>query len=129
MAPFEAVDVERILEEATLQAKTVLQCERNLPPDSSAVKHLKRLVFDFKETMPIVEALGNKNLEDVHWQEIKEKLGMQDFPLEAKQFSLGELVQYDVARYADDVVNISTTATQEAGLRERLAALTDTWRR
>jgi hypothetical protein len=31
--------------------------------------------------MPIVEALGNKNLEVVHWNEIKEILGIEDFPL------------------------------------------------
>jgi len=34
--------------------------------------------------MPIVEALGNKNLEIIHWDEIKEILSIQDFPLEEK---------------------------------------------
>jgi dynein heavy chain, axonemal len=75
------------------------------------VKYLKDLVFEFKETMPIIEALGNKLLEDIHWEEIKEKLGMVNFPLEEKQFSLGELVNYGVAKYSEDVVNISVTAT------------------
>lgn len=44
-----------------MYTKTVIQCERQFP-ESTAVKHLKKKVFDFKETMPIVEALGNKNL-------------------------------------------------------------------
>ena len=68
---FEDVDIDRIREESALHAKIVLQCERNLPPGSSAVAFLKKLVFDFKETVPIVEALGNKNLDEVHWAEIK----------------------------------------------------------
>jgi hypothetical protein len=68
-------------------------------------------VFEFKETMPIVEALGNKNLQDIHWNEIKQKLDIGDFPLEEKQFSLGELVDLNVAEHADEVVNISITAT------------------
>lgn len=38
---------------------------------ASAVTELKTLVFDFRETMPIVEALGNKNLKNEHWEEIK----------------------------------------------------------
>lgn len=74
ISPFEEVDVNYILEQATLQAKIVLQCERNLPQGSSAVQHLKKLVFEFKETMPIVEALGNEHLQEIHWAEIKSKL-------------------------------------------------------
>jgi hypothetical protein len=39
-----------------------MQCERNLPENSQAVKYLKKMVFDFKEAMPIVESLDNENL-------------------------------------------------------------------
>jgi hypothetical protein len=42
------------------------------------VKELKKLVFDFRETMPIVEALGNHNLQEVHWTTIKNVLGVED---------------------------------------------------
>jgi dynein heavy chain len=114
---FEDVDIDRIREESAFHAKIVLQCERNLPPGSSAVAFLKKLVFDFKETVPIVEALGNKNLDEVHWAEIKEILNIRNFPLEEKQFSLGQLVDFDVAHKADDIVNVSITATQENNLR------------
>jgi len=85
-------------------------------------------VFEFKETMPIVEALGNPHLTEVHWSEIKAKLGIEDFPLEDKQFSLGELVQLNVAEHCDEVVNISVTATQENLLRGQLDTLTMTWK-
>ena len=56
--------------------------------------------------MPIVAALGNKHLTEEHWDEIKEVSGTS-FPLEEKQFSLGELVGLGVAKYADEIVNIS----------------------
>ena len=78
--------------------KTVLNCERNLPP-STAVQYFKKIVWDFKETMPIVEALGNKHLQDFHWQEIKQIIHYEHFPLEEKQFTLGELIKMDVAKY------------------------------
>jgi hypothetical protein len=47
------------------------------------VKHLKKMVFDFRETMPIVEALGNKNLKHEHWTDIKVILGLSiEYPME-----------------------------------------------
>lgn len=55
-----------------------------MPSSSTAVRHLKRLVFEFKETMPIVEALGNDYLESFHWKQIKDILKIPDFPLEEK---------------------------------------------
>lgn len=108
------------MEESAQHSKTVLVCERNLPPESTAVQRLKRLVFDFKETMPIVVALGNKHLKEVHWAEIKAVSGTENFPLEAKQFTLGELVDLGVARWADEIVNVSATATQEFELQSQL---------
>lgn len=57
-ANFDDIDVEKISHIAEKFTKTTVQCERNLPTTSTAVKHLKKLVFDFKETMPIVRALG-----------------------------------------------------------------------
>jgi dynein heavy chain, axonemal len=82
-SPFELIEVSEISIKADLYTKTVIQCERNIQPEgSSAVVRLKKLVFDFRETMPIVEALGNKNLKNEHWEEIKTILNIPDFPLE-----------------------------------------------
>jgi dynein heavy chain len=57
---------------------------------------LKKLVFDFKETMPIVEALGNKNLKDEHWNEIKVIINTE-YELEKKEFKLGKLIEFNVS--------------------------------
>ena len=64
---FSEIDIQSISEQSTSMTKTVLQCERNLPP-SSALQYFKQLVWDFKETMPIVEALDNPHLEDLHFE-------------------------------------------------------------
>jgi len=48
--------------------------------------------------MPIVEALGNKNLKVEHWTEIKTIIGLpSDYPMEDKHFNLGELIGFGVA--------------------------------
>lgn len=61
--------------------------------------------------MPIVSALGNNNLTEEHWSEIKNLLNMNDFPLEEKEFTLGELMGFKVAAKQEEVENISVTAT------------------
>lgn len=61
--------------------------------------------------MPIVKALGNKHLEQVHWDEIKALLNMSNFELEAKQFTLKELMSFNVSGMTEEVENISITAT------------------
>jgi hypothetical protein len=65
----------------------------------------------------------------VHWQEIKAILNIPTFPLEQKQFSLGDLVNLNVAKYADEIVNISVTATQESDLRKSLGSLAAQWQK
>ena len=80
-SPFEMIEVSEISVKADLYTKTVMQCDRYLT-NSTAVVMLKKLVFDFRETMPIVEALGNKYLKAEHWEEIKTILGIPEYPLE-----------------------------------------------
>ena len=71
------------------------------------------MVFNFKDTMPIVKALGNSNLKDIHWDEIKQVLDT-DFPLEDKEnldLTLGKLIDMGVSEYVDEITLISVTAT------------------
>ena len=51
----------------------------------------------------------------------------EDYPIEEKQFSLGQLVQFDVADKADLIVSISVTATQENILNDMLDKLHQRW--
>ena len=91
---------------------------------------LSKLVRDFKSTMPIVTALGNKKLEDIHWNEINEILDIPDseeFCLKDRQFKLGDLIELNVGDKEEEVVHISTTATQEFYLRAELNKLIEIW--
>jgi len=63
------IDIQAISDQCLNMSKTVLLCERNLP-ECSALSHLKKIVWDFKETMPVVEALYNPLLTDIHFAEI-----------------------------------------------------------
>jgi hypothetical protein len=54
-------------------------------------------------------------------------INVVEFPFETKQFTLGELIELDVAKYQDIIVNISVTATQEHNIFAQLEALKNTW--
>ena len=108
--PFESIEVDEILTICQQVSKTLLNCERNLP-FSTALGYLKKICFDFKDTMPIVEALSNKNLEAFHWEQIRYVIDNRTFPLEEKCFKLGELIELNISKYQDAIVHISVTAT------------------
>ena len=96
---FEDIDVDEITQLSDDYFLKVTKMEARLS-DSTAVNKLSKKVRDFKSTMPIVTALGNKKLEEIHWTEIKQVLNMDDenapFILEQKQFTLGELIGFEV---------------------------------
>jgi hypothetical protein len=71
---FKNIDTKAISALAEKFTKISRECERNLPHDSSAVQGLKKLVGDFRETMPIVEAFGCHDLKSYHWDEIRLKI-------------------------------------------------------
>ena len=119
--PFEDIDIKQISQLSEQFTKISIQCERNLPAHSTAVKTLKKIVGDFRETMPIVEALGNPYLDKIHWDEVRNILNItEEFLLEERQFCLGDLIALDVSAKQEEIVHISVTATQEAKLYAQL---------
>lgn len=78
--------------------------------------------------MPIVEALGNPNLQKEHWTEIKRIIKMpEEFALEERTFSLGQLIEFNVALYQEEIINVSITATQENKLTNELNDIAKIW--
>ena len=42
---------------------------------NAVLDKVKKMVYQFKDTMPVVVALRNKDLKDYHWSEIKRIIG------------------------------------------------------
>jgi len=77
--------------------------------------------------MPIVIALGNKELMEDHWKQIKREIPKIDFDLEKKAFSLGQLIDINIADYQETIQNISIRASQEASLKKQIDAIKIIW--
>jgi dynein heavy chain, axonemal len=76
--------------------------------------------------MPIVTALGNKNLTPDHWNDIKELTNI-DLELENLDFCLGELMERNIASFQEEIQDISMRATQEAKLQTELQEISNIW--
>jgi dynein heavy chain, axonemal len=47
-----------------------MKCVKNMPPNP-VLEKIKGLVFEFKDTIPVVVALRNPALRETHWLTIK----------------------------------------------------------
>lgn len=79
--------------------------------------------------MPIVIALRNDKLEEIHWQEIKDHIGKEDLNISADDFTLENLIALDVNNYREEIVAISVKAEKEHGLKQDIKYLEETWKR
>lgn len=78
--------------------------------------------------MPIVSSLGNQRLQDRHWEQIRQTINTEFELNHSRQFTLGQLIQLNVAKYSETILNISTSATWEYKLDLEVEELTVKWR-
>lgn len=123
---FSEINTTLLSENAERHAKIALRCENRGLKDSTAVQTLKREVMQFKETMPVVEALGNRKLKAVHWEEIKQIINT-DIKLEDREFTLENLLSLDTAKHKEEIHNISVTASQEDNLTRQIEEKKRLW--
>lgn len=106
---FSKVDANDIKVKAEKFAKNCMRIEKNLDPNPIQQK-LKVLVDTFKEAMPIVTALRNEKLAEVHWAQIK-NLIKKEFDINQDDFTLKSLIDLDIIQFQEDITSISTKAT------------------
>jgi len=104
---FSDIDTEEIRAKSDYYSKIIGKCQREMP-NNSVLDELKDLVNDFKNAMPIVIAMRNKNLLDYHWTEIYEVIG-QSLEI-TDNFTLENLFELNVLdeEIKEKIVEIST---------------------
>ena len=77
-------------------------------PTNPVLEILKDLIHEFKETMPVVVALRNKDLQDIHWHQIIQIIGRGfKYPI-PNDFKLKNLIKMDVMKSVNDIHEVST---------------------
>ena len=115
-----------LIESSEKHYKVAINCENRGLKESTAVKTLLSEVTQFKGAMPVIEAVSNKRLGDVHWKDIKDALAT-NMTLERLEFSLNDLLNLNCYKQEDEIKNISITATQEHNLRKQIAKIKRKW--
>jgi dynein heavy chain len=82
-------------------------------PPNPVLEKLKTLVFEFKDTVPVVVALRNTALSDIHWKQIQEDIIGEYFDVKSPSFTLQSLIDLDAQAHQQKIQEVSTQATQE----------------
>ena len=123
--PFKDIDSGLIAKEADKYFAIAMRLEKNLDPNKIQ-ETLKEMVKKFKEAMPIVKALSNQHMQEKHRDEVKE-LVQKDFDVDHEDFTLKSLLDLDIGEFQEEIVAISTQATQEAKLNKELEEIKQKW--
>ncbi|XP_036611437.1 dynein heavy chain 14, axonemal [Trichosurus vulpecula] len=94
-------------------------------PKNSMVKTLKQSVLDFRQGLPTIVALVNPCLKTRHWDAIQAIIG-QAFILD-RQSTVQQLLELELYRYEEKIIEVSTTATNEAALEKMLYKIIELW--
>ena len=86
------------------------------PAAMNIAEKTKEAVNDFKELMPVVQAVCNQGLRTRHWEKMSEIVGFQLAPDE--ESNLEKYIQYDLGQYLVQFETISESATKEFSLEK-----------
>ncbi|XP_069582586.1 dynein axonemal heavy chain 14 [Ranitomeya imitator] len=122
---FENLNVDFIQRDVNRFSHTLFMLEKGLPPND-VVTGLKQSITDFKQSLPIMVALRNPCLQARHWDTIHFTIGRMI--TKDKNFTLGNLLELRIFQHKDKIIiDISTTATNEATLEGMLSKVIGLW--
>lgn len=69
----------------------------------------------FKRTLPLITDLKNPAMRPRHWKKVKELVD-RDFDETSAEFTLDTIAEMELQNYAEQINDISTSATMELGI-------------
>ncbi|KAM4770854.1 dynein axonemal heavy chain 14 [Rhinophrynus dorsalis] len=124
LTPFELLNVDVIQRDVNRFSHTLFMLEKGLPVND-IVAFLRQSVMDFKQSLPLVVALSNTCLLPRHLDVIQFTIGRAI--TKDKDFTLGNLLELKIFHHKDKIIEISTTATNEATLEGMLNKVIHLW--
>ena len=121
---FDQIDISEMEEKVQRFSKMTFKLERGLPRNK-VVPAFKDKVDDYKNLLPVINALLNKSMKTRHWDKVQEIIGA---PIDRDDnFTLQKILDMHAPDYAEEIAAISTEATQESALEELLNKVTTKW--
>lgn len=123
--PFEELNPETLSNQVMKYAKTVMQLEKGLPPNS-VVPILKDKVEGMRHKLPVITNLRNPALKPRHWEHIQQIFGYHF--TEEEPLTLGLLNKIDAFDHTEAIEEVSGQASSEASLEGILKKVEDSWK-
>uniref|UniRef100_A0A7N4NFS6 Guanylate kinase-like domain-containing protein n=1 Tax=Sarcophilus harrisii TaxID=9305 RepID=A0A7N4NFS6_SARHA len=121
---FGTINVDLIQKSVTRWMHMIYMLDKGIPRNSM-IKSLKQSVLNFKQSLPTIVALVNPCLKHRHWDAIQAIIG-QEFILD-KHSTVQQLIDLELYRHEERIIEISTVATNEAALEKMLLKIIELW--
>ncbi|XP_076986007.1 dynein axonemal heavy chain 14, partial [Tamandua tetradactyla] len=119
-----SIDIESIQRNVAKWMHIIIILEKGIPKNDM-VTYFKQSVTDFKQELPIIIALGNPCLKPRHWKALQEIIG-KSVSLD-KDCTVANLLALKMFQYEHEIIEISTSATNETALEKMLFKMIDLW--
>ena len=120
---FDQIDMASMDEIVQKYVKLCVKLERGLPPNQ-VVPKFKEKVDNYKNMLPVINALLNKSMKPRHWDKIMDIIGQFD---REDNFTLQKILDMKAPDFSEEIAKVSVEATQESALEELLVKVTSKW--
>jgi dynein heavy chain len=121
---FDRIDLPTMEAKMGRYTKLSTRLERGLAPNKMSPKFAAK-VDDYKNLLPVINALLNESMKTRHWDKVQELIGVPIVRDDA--FTLQKILDLKAPAHGDAIGLISTEATQEQALEEMLHKVTAKW--
>ncbi|XP_070211333.1 dynein heavy chain domain-containing protein 1-like isoform X3 [Littorina saxatilis] len=122
---FKKMNIKKALEKVIEWQSAAAQLKPHVPPGDEVLTTWYRTLQDFKKDLPVLYKLANDALKDRHWHRIF--VGMNEPYLGSGQFTVAELMSYNLCDNADLVHNVYLSAVAEYDLEQQMSRIKRVW--
>ncbi|EDO31800.1 predicted protein [Nematostella vectensis] len=122
---FEELNPETLSNNVMKYAKTVMQLEKGLPPNS-VVPILKEKLENMRHKLPVITNLRNPALKQRHWDQIQQIFNYHF--KDEEPLTLGLLDKIEAFEHTESIEEVSGQASSEASLEGILKKVEDAWK-
>ncbi|XP_031370853.1 dynein heavy chain 2, axonemal [Apis dorsata] len=128
-ANFWEIEMEQMETTANVLFRKLNRLSRELKEKNwEIVEHSRTSVDKFRRTLPLITDLKNPAMRPRHWQRLKEIVG-RDFDELSPEFTLDAITEMEFQNFAEQISDISNSATMELTIEIGLKAISDIWQK
>ena len=124
---FNGIETEVLENEAGSRLKKLVKLQRQVKDKEwDMVQHYRDKLSTFKAVMPLILDLKEPAMRDRHWKRLMEQVG-KDFDPYSEEFTLGSMIDLELAAFSEQVSDISGAAAQELKIEHKIAEIAAMW--